>query len=48
MDEMGTLRVHAVETTTGKDLDIELAIGGLSPEDMGQARTAVGKYTVGA
>jgi molecular chaperone DnaK len=47
MDEMGTLRVHAVEASTGKELDIELAIAGLSKDDLDQARTAVAKYTVG-
>jgi molecular chaperone DnaK len=47
MDQNGTLRVHAVETTTGKDLDIELLIGGLDDDEVGRARDAVARYSVG-
>ena len=46
MDELGTLRVHAVEATTGRDLDIELRIDGLSADELSQAQTAGARYTV--
>jgi molecular chaperone DnaK len=48
MDEMGLLRVHAMEQLTGKHLSMELAIAGLSDDELAQARSAVAKYTVGA
>ncbi|MFJ9785894.1 Hsp70 family protein [Amycolatopsis sp. NPDC101161] len=47
MAQNGTLRVHAVETTTGGDLDIELLIGGLNRDEVAQARDAVARYSVG-
>jgi molecular chaperone DnaK (HSP70) len=46
MDLNGTLRVHAVETSTGKDLDIELHITGLDKDEVDQARDAVARYSV--
>lgn len=46
MDELGTLRVHAVELQTGKDLHIELHIQGLSESQVGQAKEAVARYAV--
>ncbi|MFF5289141.1 Hsp70 family protein [Paractinoplanes globisporus] len=48
MDEMGTLRVHAVERRTDKELSMELAITGLSKDRLDEARSAVAKYAVGA
>src|SRR5439155_25846954 len=48
MDEMGLLRVHAVEGLTGKELSMELAIAGLSKDQLDEARTAVAKYHVSA
>ncbi|GID31110.1 Hsp70 family protein [Paractinoplanes brasiliensis] len=48
MDEMGTLRVHAVERRTDKELLMELAISGLSQDSLDEARSAVAKYAVGA
>jgi molecular chaperone DnaK (HSP70) len=48
MDEMGLLRVHAVEGVTGKELSMELAITGLSEAKLERARSAVAKYSVGA
>lgn len=47
MDEMGTLRVHAVEPSTGNDVHIELQIRGLDEEQVEAARNAVSRYTVG-
>jgi len=47
MTQNGTLRVHAVETTTGGKLDIELLIGGLDSDQVAQARDAVARYSVG-
>jgi len=47
MDETGTLRVHAVELRTGRDLDIVLQIGSLSEDDLEAARDNVARYTVG-
>ncbi len=46
MDPEGALRVHAVELKTGKDLDIELTIEGLSQEQVEQARDSVARYAV--
>jgi molecular chaperone DnaK len=47
MNETGLLSVHAVELKTGKDLDIELRIrGGLSREQVDEARRTIGRYTV--
>jgi molecular chaperone DnaK len=48
MDELGNLRVHAVELSTSKDVHIELQIGGLDPRQVEEARSAIGKYTVSA
>ena len=48
MDELGNLRVHAVELSTRKDVHIELQIGGLDPRQVEEARSAIGKYTVSA
>jgi molecular chaperone DnaK len=48
MDEMGTLRVHAVEGRTRQELSMELAIAGLSTEQLDDARSAVAKYDVSA
>ncbi|MBB5959593.1 molecular chaperone DnaK (HSP70) [Saccharothrix tamanrassetensis] len=47
MERNGSLRVHAVELSTRKDLTIELEIEGLSGEQVEQARDAVARYTVG-
>lgn len=47
MDELGTLRVHAVELSTGKDLRIELVIAGLNEDEVKAARDAVALYAVG-
>nr|WP_062331957.1 Hsp70 family protein [Herbidospora sakaeratensis] len=44
MDELGTLRVHAVELTTGKDLRLEVRIEGLSAAEVGLARDTVARY----
>ncbi|GAA3199193.1 Hsp70 family protein [Actinocorallia longicatena] len=46
MDELGTLRVHAVEQRTGKDLVIEVRIDGLSADDVVEARDAVARYAL--
>lgn len=46
MDELGTLRVHAVELSTGKDLHLEIRIRGLSKTNVDQARSAVARYDV--
>jgi molecular chaperone DnaK len=46
MDAIGTLRVHAVELRTGKDLEIELTIGGMDAASVEAARTAIARYTV--
>jgi len=49
METDGMLRVHAIELKTGKDLHIELQIkSGLSDEQVGEARTAVARYSVSA
>ena len=49
MELDGMLRVHAVELKTNKDLRIELQIkGGLSEEQVAEARTAVAAYSVSA
>jgi molecular chaperone DnaK len=48
MNEMGLLRVEAVELKTGKKLNIELQIQGVMSEDqVGKARSAVARYAVG-
>jgi molecular chaperone DnaK (HSP70) len=45
----GLLKVHAVELTTGKDLNIELEIkSGLSDDQVDEARSAVARYSVSA
>lgn len=46
MDELGMLRVHAVELQTGKDLHIEVRIQGLSEAQVDQAKQAVARYAV--
>jgi molecular chaperone DnaK (HSP70) len=46
MDEMGTLRVHAVELSTGKDVHIELQIGGLDQDAIDEARALVARTHV--
>jgi molecular chaperone DnaK len=46
MDAVGTLRVHAVELSTSKDLDIELTIGGMDQAGVEAARSAIARYTV--
>jgi molecular chaperone DnaK (HSP70) len=48
MDELGNLRVHAVELSTRKDVHIELQIGGMDERQVEEARSAIGKYTVSA
>ncbi|MEV6843098.1 Hsp70 family protein [Actinoplanes sp. NPDC051411] len=48
MDEMGLLRVHAVEGVTGQEVAMELAIAGLSGDELAEARSAVAQYDVGA
>ncbi|GIF26531.1 molecular chaperone DnaK (HSP70) [Actinoplanes tereljensis] len=48
MDEMGTLRMHAIEGTHGKEVSVVLAIAGLTAQEVDEARSAVAKYTVGA
>ncbi|WIM93427.1 Hsp70 family protein [Actinoplanes oblitus] len=48
MDEMGTLRMHGVEGVTRQEVSVELAIAGLSSEQLDDARTAVAKYDVSA
>jgi molecular chaperone DnaK len=48
MNEMGLLRVEAVELKTGKKLNMELQIQGVMSEDqIGKARSAVARYAVG-
>ncbi|MBL7499536.1 Hsp70 family protein [Frankia sp. CNm7] len=47
MNETGLLSVHAVELKTGKDLQIELQIEGLSAREVAEARAAVSRYRVG-
>lgn len=46
MDEMGTLRVDAVELSTKNELHIELAIGGLDEAEVEAARNAVARYAL--
>jgi len=46
MDELGRLRVYAVELSTGKDLHIELVIAGLDEDGVSAARNAVALYAV--
>jgi molecular chaperone DnaK len=48
METNGTLRVHAVELSSGKDLNMEIRIAGLSAEDVDVAREAMSRYTVGS
>jgi len=48
MDEMGLLRMHAVEGRLGKEVRVEVAITGLTPDKVDEARSAVAKYTVSA
>ncbi|MDR7279111.1 Hsp70 family protein [Catenuloplanes atrovinosus] len=49
METDGLLKVHAVELQTGKDLHIEVQIkGGLSDEQVAEARTSVARYSVSA
>ncbi|GAB7038296.1 MULTISPECIES: Hsp70 family protein [Catenuloplanes] len=48
MDEMGTLRVHAVELRTGQEVAFELNITGLTPEKQQENITTVAKYHVSA
>jgi len=43
---MGTLRVHAVEISTGKDLRIELKIGSMDEAQVDEARRALTRYAV--
>jgi len=48
MNEMGLLKVEAVELKTGKKLNLELQIQGvMSKDEVGKARTAVARYAVG-
>ncbi|GGU59197.1 Hsp70 family protein [Lentzea flava] len=47
MERNGTLRVHAVELSTRKDLTIELMIDGLSRAQVEQARDVVSRYSIG-
>jgi molecular chaperone DnaK (HSP70) len=47
MNETGLLRVEAVELVTGKKLQIELQIRGLSEAQVSEARSAVANYAVG-
>jgi molecular chaperone DnaK len=46
LDEMGTLRVHAIELSTRKDVHIELKIGALDQADVDRARSLVAGYDV--
>jgi molecular chaperone DnaK len=46
MDEMGRLRVHARELSTGKEMHIELTIGGMDGRAVEAARDAVSRYSV--
>ena len=46
MDELGTLRVYAVELQTNKDLHIEVSIQGLSETQVSQAKEAIARYAV--
>jgi molecular chaperone DnaK (HSP70) len=46
MDEMGQLRVHASELSTGKAVRIELTIGGMDDEAVAAARETVARYSV--
>jgi molecular chaperone DnaK len=41
MDEMGTLRVHAMEPSSRRDVRIELKIGGLDSGRIDEARKLV-------
>jgi molecular chaperone DnaK (HSP70) len=47
MERDGSLRVEAVELSTGKGLKIELVIEGLDGGQVAEARDAVAHYTVG-
>ena len=46
MNETGLLRVEALELKTGKKLNIELQIGGLSPAQVSEAASAIARYAV--
>jgi molecular chaperone DnaK len=46
MDEKGLLRVEAVELTTGKQLEIELQIQGLTQAQLERSRNTVAGYAV--
>jgi molecular chaperone DnaK (HSP70) len=46
MDEMGTLRVHAMEPTSHRDVHIELKIGGLDRGRVAEARKLVSRLRV--
>jgi molecular chaperone DnaK len=46
MDEMGTLRVHAVEPTSHRDVHIELKIGALDRDRVAEARKLVARLRV--
>jgi molecular chaperone DnaK len=48
MNEMGLLRVEAIELKTGKKLNIELQIQGvMSKDQVGKARSAIARYAIG-
>lgn len=47
MDETGTLRVRAVEPTSGRDVRIELAIRGMDESGVERARAELTRYRVG-
>ncbi len=46
MNETGMLRVEALELKTGKKLNMELQIGGLSPAQVSEAASAIARYDV--
>jgi molecular chaperone DnaK len=48
MDEMGTLRVHAVEASTRKEVRIELKIGGMDSSQAERARDLIAAARVSA
>jgi molecular chaperone DnaK (HSP70) len=47
METNGSLRVHAVELNSGRELTMEIRIAGLSDDDVELAREAVSRYTIG-
>lgn len=47
MDAGGTLRLHAVEPSTGKDLHIEVVVEGLSAQQLDEQHAIVGGLSVG-